>query len=116
MPRYTFSCKRCRLSFKKYTSSKSDIVCSCGLTMKKELPELTGIEVRETVNTLTNTKWKQDQKQISKQRSDDYFWKVEVPRLVASGVYTVQTMVENGWVYIDDEGKMKVNNKPLNRR
>jgi hypothetical protein len=85
--------------------------------MEIQLPTLVGAsEVRETVNAGTGVRWKQDQPDMIKQRHDEYFWSHEVPRLVASGTYSVQTMVEQGWIWFDDNKQMQVYAKPPHRR
>ena len=76
------------------------------------MPVISGQEVRETVDTYVGTKWKQDQKDLVKERKADYFWEIEVPKKVNSGIYSLQTMLENGWVYVDDKGKLQTRTKP----
>src|SRR5690606_3461972 len=110
MPKYKFVCDFCGKEIYKFVkASRSEIACtsSCEGTMKRALPTLNGpTDVTEVVDKYTGTTWKQDQKDILKERRDEYYWTVEVPRLVNSGIYSIETMLENGWVYFDDKKQM----------
>lgn len=117
MPKYTFMCHSCGTSVQKYVSaSKQSIVCkSCGSDVSRQMPNLSGpAEVREVVNPHTNTKWKKDQKEMVEERKEDYYWSVEVPRFVQT--YSLETCLEQGWCYIDDEGKVQIHTKPPHKR
>ena len=100
------------------SSSVFHIKCAnCEAEMNRQLPSLNGpAEVRETIDKLSGVEWKQDQKEILKGRRDDYYWSVEVPRMVNSGKYSAETMLENGWIYIDDKGQVHTHTKPPGRR
>ncbi len=79
------------------------------------MPKLVGAtEVRETVDHMTNSKHKQDQKALIRERNEEYFWKVEVPRLVQT--YSVQTCLEEGWIWLDDKGQAHIYDKPPHKR
>jgi len=85
--------------------------------MHKQFPTLNGpANVREVIDKHTGITWIDDQQQMVKDRKDNYYWSVEVPRFVASGVYSLETMLENSWIRVDDAGKIHVNNVPPNKR
>lgn len=118
MPKYTFACEHGH-TVKKFTSSKVETLpcTSCTSTMTRQLPTLGGpADVTETVDKYMNVKWRPDQKEQVKQRRDEFYWTVEVPRMVGSGVYSVETMLENGWITLDDHHHVIINNKPPDKR
>lgn len=113
MAKYTFQCASCHKIIQKRASWGDEVLCDiCKTPMAQELPHIGGQEVRETVDVLTGSKWIADQEAILKERKADYFWKVEVPRMVDSGIYSLETMLENGWVYYDDKGILVTRTKP----
>ena len=120
MPKYTFKCELCNTEKQYFCNETQAIKCPiCSNArfdhyMKRQLPVLAGQEVTEIVNTLTNTKWKQDQQEILKERKEDYYWSVEVPRLVQK--YSLKECLEQGWVWIDDNNKMHIYTKPPGKR
>lgn len=120
MPKYTFKCSLGH-TVQKYTSSKTTgFPCEegyCSAVMVRQMPTLNGpADVTETVDKYMGVTWRPDQKEQVKQRRDEFYWTVEVPRMVASGTYTVETMLENGWITLDDHGHVQVNNKPPSKR
>jgi hypothetical protein len=85
--------------------------------MARNHPTLNGpSNVTEVVDKYTGIKQRTDQSLDIKQRKDEYYWTVEVPRLVNSGTYSVETMLENGWIIIDDNHQIKIQNKPPHKR
>ena len=71
MPKYRFTCKNCGNTEQLYISAnKLETNCKkCQATMSREMPKLSGpAEVREVVNSHTNTKWKKDQKETTHRR------------------------------------------------
>jgi len=119
MPKYTFKCHNCGRERQEIVSiSTTEITCGdCDSGMLRQMPTLNGpSEVRETVNEYTGTTWRKDQKEILNERQQNYLWEVEIPRKVASGVYSTETMLEMGWVYIDDDGKIQPHTKPPHAR
>jgi hypothetical protein len=81
--------------------------------MHRQLPNIGGQEVRETVDVLTNTKWKQDQQEILKKRREEHFWNVEVPRLVQT--YSLETCLKEGWLVYNEKGELVVGKAPNKR-
>jgi len=119
MPKYSFICSSCSNTIQTYVSSLvRRIPCkNCEGTMDRQLPTLNGpANVREVVDKNTGITWIDEQQQMVKDRKDEYYWTVEVPRFVASGTYSLETMLENQWIYVDDAGKIHTNNKPPSKR
>src|SRR5580698_7289319 len=118
MPKYTFKCDKCGNSETKLVSILvTELPCTCDSNMIRQMPTLSGSsEVRETINAHTGTTWRKDQKEILAARQESYLWEVEIPRKVASGTYTLETMLEQGWVYVDDDGKIQTHTKPPHKR
>jgi len=118
MAKYTFKCEHCNTVKQTYASlSTQTIICSCGNKMLRQMPILNGpSKVTEVVDKYTGRTWMRDQEQEVKMRRDDYYWSIEVPRFVSSGVYAIDTMIENGWIWIDDNDQIQVYTTPRERR
>lgn len=114
MPKYTFQCSSCNVRTQKYTNqSVKDIVCpECFAMAERLLPAISGAKTNETVDKLFNRKHVSDQKNIIKERKLDYYWEVEVPNLVNSGVYSIETMLEQGWVFYNEKNELVTRTKP----
>jgi hypothetical protein len=81
------------------------------------MPTLNGpSNVSEVVDKYTGLTHRRDQKDEVKERREEYYWTVEVPRFVASGTYSIETMLENQWIKVDDNMNVTVNNVPPHRR
>lgn len=114
MPKYTFKCPKCSNSEQKIVSRQTKTIpCSqCGENSNRAMPKLAGPpEVRENVGEFNKAK-KKDQDKLLNDRQAEYYWKHEVPKMVASGIYTLETMLENGWVYYDDKGHLHTRTSP----
>jgi len=80
-------------------------------------PSLNGaVSITEVVNKYTGQTQKQDQSIMVKERRAIYYWSIEVPRMVSSGVYGVDTMLQQGWIWFDDNKQMQVYTKPPHER
>jgi len=115
MPKYTYLCEHCNQTCQKFVSDRAvHVECPrCGNNMLFQMPTLSGkAEVRETVDQHTGVKWQEDQQKIVSDRKREYFWSVEVPRMVNSGVYSIETMLENRWVYYDEKGNLVTRTAP----
>ena len=113
MPKYTFKCQ-CGWSDQRIENKKTKHVdCpTCGSIADRAVPFLSGpVEVRETVNDLGKT-WRKDQDELINDRKQTHYWKHVVPELVNSGVYSMETMLERGWVYYDDKGQLHTRTTP----
>jgi len=118
MPKFRFKCKQCDSVIVKYVKpGTKEIECACGGSAIWQMPRLNGAaDVTETVDKDFGTKWRADHKDDLKKRKDEYFWQHEVPRLVNSGTYELQTMLENGWIKVNDKGEIEIQNKPPHKR
>jgi len=113
MPKYSFICDTCGDRAQVYCQLHDKTVCiKCNAEMRLQMPVLAGQEVRETVDQYTGVQHKQDQKEMVIERKAAYFWEVEVPRMVNSGTYTLETMLENGWVYLNEKDQLVTRTKP----
>ena len=113
MPKYTFKCQKCGASIQKYVSvSTRELECECGQSMSRAMPNLLGSpKVTETVDKLTNKKHIDDQANEMKDRKSHHYWSVEVPKMVNSGIYSIETMVEQGWIYLNEKEEVVIRNK-----
>lgn len=118
MPRFKFKCSKCNtIVAKRVKIHTKEIECECGEIMQWQMPILNGTsEVTETVDKNFGTKWRADHKDDLKMRKDLYFWQHEVPRLVNSGIYGLDTLIENGWIIINDKGEIEIQTKPPHKR
>lgn len=122
MPKYTFECPNCGTAEQQYVprNIKTVSCCKCApeeVWMKRKLPTLSGNpEITEVIDDYTGKTIKQDQGKMVKERRDIYYWSIEVPKLVRSGVYGLDTMLENGWVWFDDNHHMHIHDKPPHKR
>ena len=114
MPKYRYTCPKCNKEKSVYTSAnKKTIKCKCGDDMKREFPRLSGSpKVLEIVDKYSNVKHQADQKKIIQDRRNIYYWAVEVPKMVESGVYSMDTMMEKHWLYYDEKGNLQTRTKP----
>ena len=118
MAKYRFVCPTCNVLRQENVSLETKVVCiDCHSEMDRQLPTLNGpSNVTEIINKQTGVAWRPDQKDEVKQRREEYYWSVEVPRFVASGTYSIETMMENEWIWLDDDGHIQVYNKPPHKR
>jgi hypothetical protein len=119
MALFDYICSKCGLIERQLitvvnSDNKQGICPDCGGVSKRQLPTITGSTKYEVVDQYTNTKSIPDQKEVMLDRSDEYYWKVEVPKMVASGTYSIETMLEKGWVYYDDKDNLQVKNRAPN--
>ncbi len=115
MAKYAFNCK-CGRSKSLYTSFDAKLKCECGRDVSASLPTIGNPTVTEKVDKASNTHWMKDQKEVLLERSEAYFWSVEVPRFVESGIYSMETMMQKGWVYKDAKGNLQTRTKPPNHK
>jgi hypothetical protein len=119
MPKYTFLCSSCSSEVQMYVPPLvKEVPCkACQGSMNRQMPTLNGpSNVREVVDKNTGITWTDGQQEMIKDRKDEYYWTIEVPRFVNSGTYSLETMLENQWITVDDAGKIHINNKPPNKR
>jgi DNA-directed RNA polymerase subunit RPC12/RpoP len=114
VPRYRFTCATCGSEVEQFSSPQiHTIKCTCGNDMKRQLPGKGSQVVKEVVDTYTNTRQVQDQTSELKQRKEDYFWEVEVPRLVQT--YSIETCLEEKWLIYNEKGELVINKPPSKR-
>lgn len=118
MPKYTFRCECGHFSIKYTPKNKNVLRCpKCKGTMNREMPTLNGpCDKKELVNPFLNSKRIDNQTEIIEARRLKHYWEVEVPKMVNSGIYGLDTMLEKGWVYFDDNGHMHIYTKPPSER
>lgn len=114
MPKYTFLCNSCESLEQKITDISTDkIVCHhCGKDAIRQMPMLKGIKSTEVVDKYTGKKHVEDHKEKVSERKADYYWSVEVPKLVNSGIYELGTMLQQGWVYYNEKNELVTRTKP----
>lgn len=116
MPKYRFICS-CDAEVSKYTSASTvSIKCTqCGSPMDRQVPStVEQSTVKELVDSYTGVHLPPDNKEILESRRSEYFWKVEVPRLVMQ--YPADHCIKEGWMYVDEQGKLQVHTKPPHKR
>ena len=116
MPKYTFTCHHCGESKQQIITDLSikEFPCGkCDSAMIRDLPKLSGkTGVTEVVDSHTGVTWGDDHVKAIDDRKRIYYWEVEVPRMVNSGTYSLETMLENRWVYYDDRGNLITRTRP----
>ena len=118
MPKMTFKCQTCGACLQKVVDlATKNLPCSCGQTMDRQLPKMNGpAVVHECPDRESGKKLLEDHDQVISERKLKYFYEVEVPRMVASGQYSLQTMLENQWVTQNEDGTIVINTKPPSLR
>lgn len=115
MPKYSFTCSKCGFTEQKFTNSSiKSIDCKqCSSKMKRKLPKILGNpEVTEVVDKYTRTVLHPNHKDNVEDRKKHHYWKHEVPRLVNSGIYELETMLNNQWVYFDEREELQIRTTP----
>ena len=113
MPKYTYKCSTCNKEVQKFASISDTIIsCTCGEDMSRKMPIIKSPKVTEVIDKYSNKKHVEDQKSKLQERKLDYYWKHEVPKMVDSGVYALDTMLEQDWVYYDEKGSLVTRIKP----
>jgi len=120
MPKYTFMCPKCGYFLQKGVKrSVKRLNCpKCPLaSMERLLPKLNGnASISEVINKYTGQVQNQDQSIMVQERRAKYYWSIEVPRMVNSGTYGVDTMLQQGWIWFDDKKQMRIHTVPPNER
>jgi len=113
MPKFRLICSKCKKEVTKLIPKKWDnLPCDCGGILQKQFPTSGTKVVTETTNQITNTRKMEDLDINIKERQGKYFWEVEVIRLVNSGIYSLDTMLSNGWVFYNDKGELETRTSP----
>jgi hypothetical protein len=117
MPKFRFKCHNCGEEKVEYASpSLESFPCGkCDSAMIRQFPGSGSQVVKEVIDPFTNVRTAPDEKQQNLARKTEYFWEVEVPRLVQSGTYSVETMLQEGWVVYNDKNELVINKPPSKR-
>ena len=115
MAKYIFKCEVCAKTEEKYVPRLcKDILCSvCGGQSNRQLPNIAQQQVSEVVDTYTGTKRDQNHDDLIRQRREEHYWTVEVPRLVQT--MSTETCLEQGWLVYNDKGELVINKPPSKR-
>lgn len=115
MPKFRFKCSNCNIEMEKYVSIKTESLscASCSKEMTRQFPSNGSQKVLEVVDQFTNVKHTPDQVKEDKARKTEYFWEVEVPRLIQT--YGIQTCLEEKWLVYNDKGELVINKPPSKR-
>ena len=118
MPKFTFKCAECDTTTQLLAELTDKPVCPlCEKLLVRQLPSLTGpTDVFETIDSNTNIKHRPDQKALIKERNSIYYWKHVVPQLAADPKYSLETKLDNGWITVDENGHIHVQDKPPEKR
>lgn len=81
--------------------------------MSRQLPQTGGQAVTEIVDNYTGVKRDQNHDALKKERHDEHYWNVEVPRLIQT--YSLQTCLEERWLVYNDKGELVINKPPSKR-
>lgn len=114
MPKYTYICDFCDIEMQRFASvDDKTITCpKCHEDMSRQMPKLKAPKVTETIDKYSNKKHIEDQGAVLKERKLDYYWSVEVPKMVDSGIYELETMLEQDWVYYNEKNELVTRTKP----
>lgn len=113
MAKYSFLCSSCGKSIQRYVPTSVKIQkCECGAEMNRKMPKIGGTQVNELHDKYSNKSLVQNHKEIINERKVDYYWAVEVPKMVDSGTYELDTMLEKEWVYYDEKHNLVTRTKP----
>jgi len=114
MPKFRFICGQCGQETTQYASPKLEqIICKCSGVAKRQFPGAGSQVVREVMDSFTNVRTASDEKEQNKARKTEYFWEVEVPRLIQT--YSLQTCLEEGWLVYNDRQELVIGKPPSKR-
>lgn len=114
MAKYVFKCSACQKTEEKFVPSLvKDIVCACGATSLRQFPNIAQQQVNEVIDTYAGVKRDQNHDDNMKERRDDHYWSVEVPRLIQT--MSPETCIENGWLVYNEKGELVINKPPSKR-
>jgi hypothetical protein len=116
MPKYRFVCPGCNFEREKYTSPSTETVpchyCE-GQEMRRQFPGSGSQQVREVVDSYSNVRQTPDATAENKARKTEYFWEIEVPRLIQT--YSLETCLQEGWLVYNDKNELVINKPPSKR-
>jgi hypothetical protein len=114
MPKFRFLCE-CGYEAEYFVSLKTEEspCTTCGKVMKRQFPGSGSQQSREIVDQFTNTRQTPDADVERKARKTEYFWEVEVPRLIQT--YSLATCLDEGWLVYNDKNELVINKPPSKR-
>jgi hypothetical protein len=121
MPKYRFKCAVGH-EREKYTDvNKTEITCvECNeangahnYVMFRQLPTSGSQAVSEILDDFTGVKRDQNHDVSAKERREQHYWEVEVPRFIET--YSTQTCLEEGWLTYNEKGELVINKPPSKR-
>lgn len=74
--------------------------------MKRLFPTIGSKKVTETVDPFLGVRQEEDLRKNLTDRRVEYFWDVEVPRLVQT--YSTETCLQEGWLVYNEKGEMVI--------
>jgi hypothetical protein len=114
MAKYRYTCNSCAKTVEKYASLTQEFSCQhCGSPLTREFPNLGSKKVTEVVDSFTNIRHEDDHKKQLEDRRTEYFWDVEVPRLVQT--YSTETCLQEGWLVYNEKGELVIG-KPSKKK
>jgi hypothetical protein len=81
--------------------------------MQRQFPGSGSQVVREVVDDYTNVRTAPDEKLQNLARKTEYFWEVEVPRLIQT--YSLETCLQEGWLVYNDKNELVIGKSPSKR-
>ena len=117
MPKYTYECESCHNQLQKYASvkDKTQECPECKAIMNRQMPKLSPVKSTEKIDKFMGVTHMEDHDNILKERKSDHYWGTIVPEMVDSGTYTLETMLEQGWVYYNEKGELTTRTKPIQK-
>jgi putative FmdB family regulatory protein len=116
MPKYQFKCASCENKEAFYVSvDVAEKACpKCAGAMLRQMPMTSVPTVKELVDSYTNIHLPQDNDKVLEARRSEYFWKVEVPRLVNE--YPLEECLKQGWLVYNEKNELVLQTKPPHKR
>jgi hypothetical protein len=81
--------------------------------MRRQLPTGGSQAVTEIADSFTGVKRDQNHDELKKERKEQYYWEVEVPRLIET--YSIETCLDQKWLVYNDKGELVINKPPSKR-
>ena len=118
MAKYRFQCEKCSTISERYVSVETETwPCKeCDGITKRLFPNIGSHKVTEVIDPFLNIRHEEDQKKKLEDRRSNHFWQTEVPRFVQSGIYSVETMLSEGWVFYNEKGEMVIAKGPPQKK
>lgn len=108
MAKYRFECEKCSAISERYASTSVEVLpCKeCGADAKRLFPNIGSKKVTEMIDPFLGVRQEDDHRKQLEDRRIEYFWDVEVPRLIQT--YSTQTCLEEGWLVYNEKGELVI--------